>query len=366
MMDARIRRLARRAAATAVVAAVVPSLAAAQVAFDHLSAAGTAITKTVIADGVYQFTTLRDSYVRQLNSTVIVTDSDVVVFDTNTRPTSARLILAEIRKITSKPVRFVVNSHAHPDHWSGNSVYVDAFPGVDIIASERSRAFMIETASLWAPRFADELKSRRAAFDEEVRTGKRADGAPLTQEQRRQDEDDLDNYRKFAEETAALRRVLPTMTFGDSLTLIHGGREVRLFTVTGDQEGTTVLYLPQEKILLAGDAVSFPIPYVSPRPSAQLRDLEQLSRLDVNVIVPGHGPAFRDKTFLDLERRLLASVIRGVADARQEGVAGVEEMQRRITVPELHDAFVHGDPDLDARYRARVRDLVALAFREMP
>ncbi len=160
------------------------------------------------------------------------------------------------------------------------------------------------------PECCEEVKSRRAAFHEEVRTGKRADGKPLSPEQRRQDEDDLENYRTFTEETAALRRVFPTPIYGDSLTLLHGGRELRSVAVTGDQEGTTVLYLPKERILITGDAISFPIPYVSPHPAAQLRDLEMLSRLDVNVIVPGHGPAFYDKQFLELERRLLESVVR--------------------------------------------------------
>jgi cyclase len=101
----------------------------------------------VIADGVYQFMTMRDSYVRQLNSVAIVNENDVLVFDTNTRPSSARIILAEIRKITGKPVRYVVNSHWHPDHWSGNDVYSLAFPGLEIIATEQTRQFMQATAN---------------------------------------------------------------------------------------------------------------------------------------------------------------------------------------------------------------------------
>src|SRR5438270_11294560 len=77
----------------------------------HMSSAGRDIRKIVIADGIYQFMTMRDAYVRQLNSVVIVNDKDVLVFDTNTRPSSARIIVAEIRKLTEKPVRYVVNSH---------------------------------------------------------------------------------------------------------------------------------------------------------------------------------------------------------------------------------------------------------------
>jgi alkyl sulfatase BDS1-like metallo-beta-lactamase superfamily hydrolase len=90
------------------------SAAEAQVEFNAMRATGQDIHKTVIADGIYQFTTMRDSYVREVNSVVVVNDSDVLVFDTGTRPSSARLTLAQIRKITGKPVRYVVNSHHHP------------------------------------------------------------------------------------------------------------------------------------------------------------------------------------------------------------------------------------------------------------
>jgi cyclase len=348
--------------AAAIVA--MPRAGLAQVAYDHMSSAGTDITKTMIADGIYQFTTVRDAYVRQLNSTVVVNENDVLVFDTNTRPSSARLILAEIRKITSKPVRFVVNSHGHPDHWSGNEVYATAFPGLDIIATQQMRDIMMRDAGIWVPRFTAELANRRTAFDEETRTGKRADGCALSAEQRQQDKDDLENYRTFTDETVALRRVFPTLTYGDSLTLFHGGRELRFLSVTGDQEGTTVLYLPKEKILIAGDAISYPIPYYNTTPSAQLRGLRMLEAMDIDVIIPGHGPAFHDKAFLGLERRFLEIIIDSVAAERRRGVNTVEEMQKRVTVDELHDAFVHGDSDLDARFRSRVHDVVAFAFAE--
>jgi Metallo-beta-lactamase superfamily len=111
-------------------AACWPASAGAQVEFTHMGASGKDIRKTVIADGIYRFMTMRDSYVRQLNSVVIVNDKDVLVFDTDTRPSSARLILAEVRRMTDKPVRYVVNSHGHQDHWSGNDVYADTIPGL--------------------------------------------------------------------------------------------------------------------------------------------------------------------------------------------------------------------------------------------
>src|SRR5271167_1351431 len=100
---------------------------------------GVAVQKVQIADGIYQFITAPDGYVPNGNSIVIVNQDDVLVFDDFSRPSTARTELAEIRKITDKPVRYVVNSHHHPDHWSGNEVYAEAFPNLEIIASEESR-----------------------------------------------------------------------------------------------------------------------------------------------------------------------------------------------------------------------------------
>jgi glyoxylase-like metal-dependent hydrolase (beta-lactamase superfamily II) len=329
-----------------------------------MSGAGRDIRMTKIADGIYQFMTMRDSYVRQLNSVVIVNQKDVLVFDTNTRPSSARLILAEIKKITNKPVRYVVNSHWHPDHWSGNEVYADAFPGLEIIATDKTVEFMKNSASLWPGRFRQQLATMQSGLEKEVASGKRDDGSALTPAQRTQDEADLRDYRSFVDEATSLRRVYPTLTYADHLTIEHGGREFRFMSVTGDAEGTTVLYLPREKVLITGDVVSYPIPYITPPPTRQAESLRALAQLDVDVIVPGHGPAFHDKSFLQLELALLETVTREAREALRNGAQTLDEVQKTVTAEDLRMQFTHGDADLETRFRDRVKQLVKLAIRE--
>src|SRR5579871_3791347 len=119
----------------------------------RLESQATRVDKTEIADGIYQFTAPSDGYVKQLNSVAVVTDRDVLVFDTDTRPSTARAVLAEIHKITSKPVRYVVNSHWHPDHWSGNEVYAQANPDLEIISTNATREYMRNNANAWAVRW---------------------------------------------------------------------------------------------------------------------------------------------------------------------------------------------------------------------
>jgi glyoxylase-like metal-dependent hydrolase (beta-lactamase superfamily II) len=325
---------------------------------------GKDIRKTLIADGIYQFTTWRDAYVRQLNSVVIVNRDDVLVFDTNTRPSCARAIIAEIRKITSKPVRFVVNSHWHPDHWSGNEVFAQAWPGLTILATTKAAETMRNVSPTWPRQFAEELRKSRAGLEQEIRDGKQADGTPLTPELRRKDDEDVRNYATFVDECTRLHRVFPTLTYDDRLTLVRGDREFRFMEVVGDAIGSTVLYLPKEKILVTGDAVSYPIPYSAMSTSRHAATLRELSKLDVDVIIPGHGPAFHDKQYLDLESQLLDTIVQGVRDELRKGPLSLEEVQKAITAEDLREKFTHGDRDLDARFRDRVKAIVKNAVRE--
>jgi len=325
---------------------------------------GVAVQKVQIADGIYQFITAPDGYVPNGNSVVIVNENDVLVFDTFTRPSTARTVLAEIRKITDKPVRYVVNSHHHPDHWSGNEVYAQEFPNLEIIATGETRQFMLSIAKAWPPVFTENLRKDQADLDKEVSTGKDSDGAPLTDEQRRKDENDVRLEREFVAETMKVKRTYPTLTYGDRLTLYHGGREFRFMSMVGDAHGTTVLYLPKEKILLTGDVLSYPIPYFNLPISQQAKSLRTLAQFDADVIIPGHGPAWHDKDFLNLEADLLESVVSQVVQATQKGMVTVEEMQKAVNVEPLRLRFTHDDKDLNAKFRRYVNRMVENASRE--
>src|SRR5262245_54260088 len=73
------------------------------------------------------------------NNLLIINDRDVIVVDSNGAPSITREVLAALRRLTDKPVRYVINTHYHDDHIRGNQVYRDAFPGADFIGSAFSR-----------------------------------------------------------------------------------------------------------------------------------------------------------------------------------------------------------------------------------
>jgi len=305
--------------------------------------------KIEVVEGIYLFISPNiDHYAVEGNCIVIVNDHDVLVFDANQLPSSARAILTEIRKITDKPVRYVVNSHWHPDHWSGNEAYAQEFPGVEFIASEDTRRIMRSVTNVATKYIERGIAANRTAFEKQLQTGKNADGTSVTDEQRRRIEDDLQVQQGYLAEFKAIHWTPPTLTYDNHLTLYHGGREFQFIHFFGNTPGDTVLYLPKEKVLLTGDLVVHPMPYASNshHVNSWIESLKTLSRLDADILVPGHGSVQHDKGYLNLVTELLQSVVRQVHEALQRGMT-LEETRKFVNLSTIRAKFTHDEPRLN-------------------
>src|SRR5688572_25606852 len=96
-----------------------------------------------VAKGVHLFITKPYGEVgMDGNAVAILSPDGVLVFDSNGTPAAAAAVLAGIRKLTDQPVRYVVNSHWHWDHWYGTETYTKAFPDVKVVAHEKTREMM--------------------------------------------------------------------------------------------------------------------------------------------------------------------------------------------------------------------------------
>ena len=93
---------------------------------------GKAYKFETVANGVY-YATSTGSMVTGSNNVAIVGDRDVLVVDTGTSPAAARAFIDDVKLVTTKPIRYVVNTHFHYDHTDGNQVYAGK---ADIIAHE--------------------------------------------------------------------------------------------------------------------------------------------------------------------------------------------------------------------------------------
>lgn len=318
---------------------------------------GQSVERVELAPGVHLLRTPFDGYVFG-NSVAIVSDDGVVVFDSNTRPSTARSVLAEIRRITPKPVRTVINSHWHPDHWTGNEVYAQAFPGLRVVATATTRDIMKRVAPAWPAVFAARLNRQRAALD--------TDGTALTADARREAETEIARFAEFSAEMSRVKCVLPNTVYGDSLTLFEGGREIRLVSLSGDAEASTVVYLPKERVLLTGDLLVHPIQWDpnSYRIAPWLASLRAIRALDPAVVVPGHGPAFRDTEYLDLVIELLDSIVSQVHAALERGAVTVADVQHEVKLDAMAPRFTSGDAMLEEDFKATAESLVRKAYLE--
>jgi len=294
--------------------------------------------KIQVADGVYLFITAPYGDVGlDGNSIAILGRDGVLVFDTNGTPAAAAAVLAEIRTLTDQPVRFVVNSHWHWDHWYGTEVYQRAFPDVRVIAHEKTRQMMLGPALAFNRNGLEtELPAYVQSLEKRVATAEAATPPPPdlpTLEQT------LEADRFYLEQKKSVRHAVANVTFTDELNIYLGDRQIQVLhydrAVT---PGDAFLYLPKAKILITGDLLVNPVPFaLSCYPTGWLKTLERIDALDASVIVPGHGEPLRDKTLLGATIGVFRELLRQGKDAKARGLT-VDQATAAI-LPSLRDAM---------------------------
>src|SRR5688572_29126788 len=110
---------------------------------------GDAFRFNKVADGVYHAVGTGALAVIG-NGAVIVNDDDVVVVDDHVSPAAAWVLLEEVKRLTPKPVRYVINTHFHFDHAHGNQIFG---PDVNIIGHEFTRQMLLSGEGLKMPLF---------------------------------------------------------------------------------------------------------------------------------------------------------------------------------------------------------------------
>jgi glyoxylase-like metal-dependent hydrolase (beta-lactamase superfamily II) len=204
------------------------------------------------------------------NAGFIETPAGVVVIDALGSPALARELLAEIRRITGKPVTHVLLTHYHADHVYGLQEFKRA--GARIIAHQAGQEY---------------LHSETAASRLEV------------------------SRQELAPWIDAETRLVPADEWIDGpRTLDVGGVKIVMEPVGASHTPEDlVVYLPSERVLFAGDLVfRGRIPFVGNADSAQwIKSLNRLLAMDAKVVVPGHGPlSTAAREDLELTRDYLA------------------------------------------------------------
>jgi len=174
-----------------------------------------------VADGVYA-AIAKPAYKLNCNAAIIFLDDSVLVVDTHSKPSAARALIEQIKKLTPKPVRYVVNTHFHWDHYQGNEAYPSSWPaGVEIISSEATRA-NIERIGI--PRIKNEIVS----MPQEIANLKKDLEKALIAEQKSAIQENIRQAEAYFAELKLMQVTLPTMTFDRSLILRRGGSTVEM------------------------------------------------------------------------------------------------------------------------------------------
>ena len=287
-----------------------------------------------VADGVH-VAVAAPAYKVNSNTAIIETDDGVLVVDSHSKPSAARAVVQQLRDLTPKPVRYVVNTHFHWDHWQGNEVYPAAYPNVEVITNDITREAMVRKS---LKRIQDHVRAIPAEIAK-----LRLDLAAATEPaQRAELASNLRQAEAYFGEIRALRPALPTMAFEHTMRLLRGDREIHLLHLgRAHTEGDVFVYLPREKVVVTGDAVIAWTPFMGDGyPEDWGRTLARLGELDFTTMLMGPGePA--GKEWLAVFRGYVEDVVEAVRAVAAAG-ATLDEVKRRVPdqlAPAYEQAF---------------------------
>lgn len=287
------------------------------------------------------------------NTLFIINENDVVVVDTQFTLEATREVMAALKKLTDKPVSYLVNTHWHDDHTFGNQVWKETYPDIEIIAHERTRVDLAGAAVENRKQQAEGGAEAIAMFEGAVAAGKSLDGSLMSPEERRAYESTIKLARTYVAEVPSFTLTLPTMTVSDKLVLHRGTRTIEIRHLgNGVTRGDAVVWLPREKILVAGDLVNDPFPFAyGGDVTGWIESLSAIRALEPRILVPGHGPVQRDMTILD---RLTAafSTIRTQALADRTNGTTEEDFMKSVALESMRRAMVGDNKMLAFLFRS--------------
>jgi glyoxylase-like metal-dependent hydrolase (beta-lactamase superfamily II) len=286
------------------------------------------------------------------NSAVIVNQDDVVIVDSHISPEAARVMLQELKLITDKPVRFLIDTHFHYDHTNGNQVFVAP---VDIIGHSYTRRRLTGDI-LDKGMFADLLRALPAQV-ENLRARAASEADPSAKARLAEQ---LQTQETFAEQVKETKPTPPNVVVDERMTLYRGDREIRLMYLGhGHTAGDLVVYLPKERVLCSGDLLVNGIAnlidgFVNEWPDT----LEKLKPIDFVHVIPGHGEPFDGKERIGWFQAYMRDLWTQANTLHAQKLSVTDAAARvDMTAHKAHYPAITG-PGLDARWMSRLYDVI--------
>lgn len=263
------------------------------------------------------------------NSGFVILESGVLVFDTHFTPEAGRQLREDIHSITSKPVRYIVNSHYHPDHTHGNQ----AFPGAQIIAIKGTRDGILQKD---LPSLNRTIRVTTSQLDQ-MRKVASKETDPEKLDTIQQQIQTLDDYLATL---SNLEIKAPFVVPDDFLSIQDGLKEVIIeFLGPGHTDTDTILFIPSERIVFCGDLFfKDAIPNIQDADILKwMETLKKILELDADRFVPGHGIVGNRR---DVERFLVYfEDLRALVEPFVLRGESVERAMREIRVPARYSRY---------------------------
>lgn len=223
-----------------------------------------------------------------VNSTVIEGETGVILIDTGLSDEIGAHLARHVARITSKPIRYVINTHHHGDHTFGNA----AFPGARIISTEMCRKLLLQDEGQWL-----------ATLENSV-------------------------GRKFPNTRAVPATEVYASKTRTDVTL-DGVRMTFWAPEGAHTDGDLLIWLPEDRVLVGGDVVVQGIipNFLDARVKLWIDTLEQVRQFPAAAIIPGHGPLMSLEDVAVLQRRM-AALYAGVEAGYKAGLTDSEIRQR--------------------------------------
>jgi cyclase len=317
-----------------------------------------------VADGIYAVS----PNFAGANGALILNESGHIVVDSHGTPASARALIDAVREISDEPIRYVVNTHWHVDHHSGNSAYEESY-GDDVIFISHDETRK-EIPTLGAEQFRQVAPYRSAALEAATDTLAEkmdAHGKPLTAPQTAAIEAFAEEQRVFAAQQD-YRYTLANLTYSESLTL-HGVPNTTevFFLGSAHTKTDSIVYVRDQEVLIVGDLLTQPILWSwSSYPSSYVLTLKALEQLPVKKIIIGHGgPVLEGKNYLSMVRQFLEATVAHSMRSRSAGLSEEEAISSAANsdIETFRRKFVAAEEN--AMFDQMVAWTITRAFAEM-
>ncbi len=233
------------------------------------------------------------------NATIILTSEGVVLIDSGHRPSDSVALASALKKLTTQPVRYLINTEPHADHTTGHWMFS---PPALIVAHAGATEAMKEGLN------PERVRKIIAEYP------------------------DLKEMKNF-------RAITPHIEFRDRMTLQMGDRAFEMrFLKSVHSEADTAIWMPKERIVFAAASVGVKR-FSNLRPSVKITDtlaaIKMMRTLNPEIVVPGHGAPGTVKILEDMEKYYTLLVERVGAMVKQG--KSLDEIKKDVRMPEADD-----------------------------